>query len=327
MKPLIEVRDLKKWFELKLGFLATLRGRVVYVRAVDGVSFDIYEKEIFGLAGESGCGKTTCGKLLIRLLEPTSGATYFEGVNIYELKKEELKALKRKAQIIFQDPYESLNPRMTVYDTLSEPIDIHHLAETEDEKLDMVCKVLEDVMLVPPEEFLYRYPHELSGGQRQRVCIARALILNPKFIVADEPVSMIDMSLRAEILNLMLDLRDKYDITYLFITHDLALAKYMCDRLAIMYLGKIVELGPTEKVVDEPIHPYARALISAVPDPDPNVRIGEIPIKGRVPSPISLPSGCRFWPRCIYADEECKRKEPEMVEVEKGRWVACHKIR
>ena len=327
MKPLIEVRDLKKWFELKLGFLATLRGKVVYVRAVDGVSFDIYEKEIFGLAGESGCGKTTCGKLLIRLLEPTSGATYFEGVNIYELKKEELKALKRKAQIIFQDPYESLNPRMTVYDTLSEPIDIHHLAETEDEKLDMVCKVLEDVMLVPPEEFLYRYPHELSGGQRQRVCIARALILNPKFIVADEPVSMIDMSLRAEILNLMLDLRDKYDITYLFITHDLALAKYMCDRLAIMYLGKIVELGPTEKVVDEPIHPYARALISAVPDPDPNVRIGEIPIKGRVPSPISLPSGCRFWPRCIYADEECKRKEPEMVEVEKGRWVACHKIR
>ena len=327
MKPLIEVRDLKKWFELKLGFLATLRGKVVYVRAVDGVSFDIYEKEIFGLAGESGCGKTTCGKLLIRLLEPTSGATYFEGVNIYELKKEELKALKRKAQIIFQDPYESLNPRMTVYDTLSEPIDIHHLAETEDEKLDMVCKVLEDVMLVPPEEFLYRYPHELSGGQRQRVCIARALILNPKFIVADEPVSMIDMSLRAEILNLMLDLRDKYDITYLFITHDLALAKYMCDRLAIMYLGKIVELGPTEKVVDEPMHPYARALISAVPDPDPNVRIGEIPIKGRVPSPISLPSGCRFWPRCIYADEECKRKEPEMVEVEKGRWVACHKIR
>jgi len=212
---------------------------------------------------------------------------------------------------------------MTIYDIVEEPLRIHKIGNKE-ERREMVYKMLEEVELKPPESFLYRFPHELSGGQRQRVAIARALILNPLFIVADEPVSMLDMSIRAEILNLMLSLKDRHNLTYLFITHDLAVAKYICDRIAIMYLGKIVELGDIEKVIDNPLHPYTRALISAVPVPDPREKIGEIPIKGEVTSPIDLPKGCRFRPRCLHVKDICKEKEPKLIKVSKNHYVACH---
>jgi len=328
---IIRVENLKKWFPVRRSFIDTLMGRPQkFIKAVDGISFDIRKAEIFCLAGESGCGKTTTGKVIHRLLRATSGRVLFKGVDIMSLEGEKLKGYRRKAAIIFQDPYESLNPRMTALDIISEPLVVHKLVHTEDEKIEAVSKALEDVALKPPEDFIFRFPHELSGGQRQRVSIARALVTNPEFIVADEPVSMLDMSIRAEILNLLLSLRDKYNLSFLFITHDLAVAKYICDRIAIMYLGKIVEMGDAEEVIDNPLHPYTKALISAVPVPDPRIKIGEIPIKGEVPSPINIPPGCRFHPRCVVCEKNeklaslCKSKEPKMVEVKKGHFVACH---
>lgn len=323
-KLVIKVVDLKKYFPVRAGFIdLILRRPRLYIKAVDGVTFSIYEKEIFCLAGESGCGKTTTGRAILRLVEPTAGKVFFKGENILEYDSVKLKEFRKRAQIIFQDPYESLHPRMSVYDIVEEPLRIHKIGNKE-ERLELVMKILEDVELKPPEEFLYRRPHELSGGQRQRVAIARALILNPEFIVADEPVSMLDMSIRAEILNLMLKLRDEHKLTYLFITHDLAVAKYICNRIGIMYLGKIFELGSVEEVIDNPFHPYTKALISAIPTPDPRVKIGEIPIKGEVSSPINVPSGCSFHPRCIYAMKICEEVEPKLVEVSKGHYVACH---
>ena len=324
VQPVVEAVNLKKYFPVRAGILDVIRRRPkLYVRAVDGVTFKIYRKEIFCLAGESGCGKTTTGRTILRLIEPTAGKVFFDGENILEYDYEKLKEFRRKAQIIFQDPYESLNPRMTVHDIVEEPLRIHKIGD-KSERYERVLKTLEDVELKPPESFVYRRPHELSGGQRQRVAIARALVLNPEFIVADEPVSMLDMSIRAEILNLMLRLRDEHGLTYLFITHDLAVAKYICDRIGIMYLGKIVELGPAEEVIDNPYHPYTKALISAVPTPDPKDKIGEIPIKGEVSSPINVPKGCRFHPRCIYATKICREKEPPLKEVSNNHFVACH---
>ena len=325
MENVVEADGLKKWFPVRRGLAdVILRRPPKFIRAVDGVSFAIKRGEIFCLAGESGCGKTTTGRLILRLEEPTAGRILFKGVDITNLDGEELIEFRRKAQIIFQDPYESLNPHMRVIDIISEPLSIHKLAYNREEVIERVTKTLEDVALKPPEEFMYRYPHELSGGQRQRVAIARAIILQPEFIVADEPVSMLDMSIRAEILDLMLGIRDRYGIAYLFITHDLAVAKHICDRIAIMYLGKIVELGEATEVIDDPLHPYTKALTAAIPVPDPRVKIGEIPIKGEVPSPISPPSGCRFHPRCPYAMDICSKKEPDLREVERGRKVACH---
>jgi len=322
-EPVIRVINLKKYFPIRAGLLDVLRRRPrLYVRAVDGVTFDIHEKEIFCLAGESGCGKTTTGRTILRLIEPTSGKIFFKGEDVLSYDEDALKRFRRRAQIIFQDPYESLNPMMTVYNIVEEPLRIHKIGNKE-ERYEAVMKVLEDVELKPPEAFIHRHPHELSGGQRQRVAIARALILNPEFIVADEPVSMLDMSIRAEILNLMLRLRDEHNLTYLFITHDLAVAKYICDRIAIMYLGKIVELGKAEEVIDNPYHPYTQALIAAVPTPNPKEKIGDIPIRGEVPSPINIPKGCRFHPRCVYAKPACKEREPELIEVEPGHYVAC----
>lgn len=326
-QEIIKVENLKKWFPVKLGFWTTLVSRKqAYIRAVDGVTFNIKKGEIFGLVGESGSGKTTIGRLLLRLTDPTDGKIFFEGKDISKISQKELRPLRRKMQIIFQDPYESLNPRMTISDIILEPLTI--LGGISREEMDnKLMKVLEDVELIPPGEFLYRFPHELSGGQRQRVGVARALVLNPDFMVADEPVSMLDVSIRAEVLNLIVDLLEKYNVSFLFITHELAVARHMCNRIAIMYLGKIMEKAPTEKVVFESLHPYTRALISAVPVPDPTTKRSEVVLKGEIPSALNPPSGCRFHTRCPIAEFPlCREKEPPLVEYGEGHTAACHLI-
>jgi len=324
-EAVIKVQNLRKWFPVRRTIgQVLLRKPKLYVKAVDGIEFAIRPKEIFGLAGESGSGKTTTGKVVLGLYRPTTGKVLFRGIDIFSLRGKDLKILRRKLQLIFQDPYESLNPRIKIYDTLAEPLKIHHLVDSRDELDERIYKALEDVKLTPPDEFAERYPHELSGGQRQRVAIARALILNPEFIVADEPVSMLDVSIRAGVLRLLMELRDKYNVSMLYITHDLALAGIVTDRLAIMYLGKIVELAETTELLTDPMHPYAQALISAVPIPDPTLKRERIILKGEPPSPIFIPSGCRFWPRCPYAFDRCRKEEPELKEVKPGHYVACH---
>jgi peptide/nickel transport system ATP-binding protein len=325
MDELIKVENLKKYFPVNLGFFKSLTKQEIFVKAVDNVSFDIKKKEIFGLAGESGSGKTTAGRVILRLLEPTAGRTFFKGTNIYEIVRAQNKTLRRQMQMIFQDPYESLNPRFTVYDIIAEPLKIHEVYSNEKEIEGKILERLEEVKITPPEQFLLRYPHELSGGQRQRVALARSLVLDPEFVVADEPVSMLDVSIRAEVLNLMFDLIQKHNVSFLYITHDLALARHICDRVAIMYLGKIVEMSEAEKVVYEPLHPYTKALIIAVPIPDPNARRSEAVIKGEIPSPINPPSGCRFHTRCpSYIGDICRTKEPELLDVGGEHYVACH---
>lgn len=323
---IIEAKDLKKWFPVRKGFMSTLFSRKsLFLHAVDGVSFHVNRNEIFGLVGESGSGKTTTGRLLLRLIEPTSGKIMFEGTDLTELSETQMKAFRRKMQIVFQDPYESLNPRMTVDSIVSEPLRLLHLEPQEDALLKRVRNVLEAVELIPAEEFMFRFPHELSGGQRQRVGVARALVVNPTFIVADEPVSMLDVSIRAEILNLMYDLVGKFHTSFLYITHDLALARHICDRFAVMYLGKIMEMSDTEKIIYEPLNPYTEALIEAVPVPDPDAKRGARVIKGEIPSPVNPPSGCRFHTRCPrYIGDICRTKEPELVDVGGGHMVACH---
>ncbi|MFQ6060142.1 MAG: oligopeptide/dipeptide ABC transporter ATP-binding protein [Thermoplasmata archaeon] len=319
-----EVRDLTKLFPIKAGFLASLLGREKFVHALNEVTFDIYDREILGIVGESGCGKTTCGRLLVRLENPTKGEMYFRGQEIGSLKGKELKAFRRNVQMVFQDPYESLNPRLTVFATVAEPLIVHGVGDTIEEREDLVARALEYSELKPPEEFMYRYPHELSGGQRQRVAISRTLVLRPQFIVADEPVSMLDVSIRAGIMNLMLNLRDEYGIPFMFISHDVSVTRYMSDRIAVMYLGGIVELGETEQVIKNPMHPYTEALLSAVPVPDPKAKHGRVKIRGELPSPIELPSGCTFHPRCLYRKEICSKEKPMPKEVEKGHFVQCH---
>jgi len=323
-EPLIKAINVKKYFPVRMSFIRSLKGEEQkWVKAVDDISIDIYPKEILGLAGESGSGKTTFGRTLIRLIEPTAGSVIYKNVDIFKLKGSELKNYRRKLQIIFQDPYDSINPRLTIRDVVAEGLLVNKIV-SKDKVDEAVASALEDVKLTPPEEFINRYPHELSGGQRQRVAIARALVLKPDFIVADEPVSMLDVSIRAEVLNVMLDLKEKYGITFLFITHDLALAKHMSDRIAVMYLGKLVELADSEKLIDNPLHPYTQALIAAIPIPDPTAKKAEVKIKGEIPSPINPPPGCRFHPRCPYAFDRCKVEEPKLKEVEPGHFVACH---
>jgi peptide/nickel transport system ATP-binding protein len=324
-EKIIEVTDLKKYFPLSLGFFRSLVSRkALFVKAVDGISFDVKKGEIFALAGESGSGKTTTGRMILKLIEPTGGKIYFHNKEITRLSGREFKPYRKRMQIIFQDPYESLNPKMMIHDIVAEPLHVQGVGN-EAEVSEKVNRALEDVELAPPEEFVHRFPHELSGGQRQRVAVARGLVLQPEFMVADEPVSMLDVSIRAEILNLMIDLVDKYKVSFLYITHDLALARHICNRIAVLYLGKIMEKGSVDNVILEPLHPYTRALMGAVPVPDPTSRRTEVVIKGEIPSPVNPPSGCRFHTRCpAYIGDVCRMKEPPLVDVGNNHYVACH---
>lgn len=323
-ETIVKCENLKKWFPVRLGFFQTIISRrQLFLRAVDGISIDVKKGEIYGLAGESGSGKTTTGRLLLRLLTPTKGKILFKDKDITFLKDKKMRPLRRHMQIIFQDPYESLNPRMLVRSILEEPLLIQGISGEQSEEL--VHKAMEDVQLVPPEEFLLRFPHELSGGQRQRVAVARALVLNPEFVVADEPVSMLDVSIRAEVLNLMIDLVKKYNMAFLYITHDLALARHICDRIAVMYLGKVLEQGSSDDVIEGALHPYSQALVAAVPVPDPSSRRIEVRVKGEIPSPVNPPSGCRFHTRCsAYIGDICREKEPPLIDLGNDHFVACH---
>ncbi|MGM0689368.1 MAG: ABC transporter ATP-binding protein [Bacillota bacterium] len=324
---LLSVSDLEVHFAVRSGFLTSLISKNdSLIRAVDGLDFSLRHGEILCLAGESGSGKTTTGKAILRLIEPTGGEVLFKDENVCKFNRSSLRKFRQEAQIIFQDPYESLNPRQTVFATVAEPLEVNRICHSIKEKEERVEEALCDSGLSNPRELFIRYPHELSGGQRQRLAIASALVLKPKFIVADEPVSMLDLSIRAGILKLMVDLRDNKGISYLFITHDLSLAWLVSDRIAIMYLGKIVELGDVDAVIKLPMHPYTKALVSVIPVPKRVSLLGKTLLKGETPDPINIPAGCRFHPRCPEAQPRCRVEEPIYREAEPGRFGACHFI-
>lgn len=312
---LIEVKDLKKYFKV---------GKNAVLKAVDGVNFKIYKGETFGLVGESGCGKTTCGKTVMGLYEATGGQVIFDGTDIHSLNRREKKEFTKRAQIIFQDPYSSLNPRMTVGDIIGEGIDIHGLCHGK-EREEKIHELLELVGL--NREHASRFPHEFSGGQRQRIGIARALAIEPEFIVCDEPISALDVSIQAQVVNLLIELQQKKNLTYLFIAHDLSMVKHISDRVGVMYLGNMVEFASSDELYAEPLHPYTTALMSAIPIPDPDAEKEKkrIPIEGEIPSPINPKPGCRFAARCRYATDQCRQETPELAEVKPDHFVACHR--
>jgi oligopeptide/dipeptide ABC transporter ATP-binding protein len=318
LPPLIQVKGLRTWYPIRRGVFQRVVG---HVKAVDGVTFDIPEGETLALVGESGCGKTTAGKSILRLVDPTAGEILYGETDLTRLPETELRPLRQDLQVIFQDPYSSLDPRLTIAETLTEGMEIHRLGADRAERRERAASLLGRVGLNP--DALERYPHEFSGGQRQRVGIARALAVEPKFIVCDEPVSALDVSVQAQILNLLRDLQDEFRLTYLFITHDLGVVEYLADAVAVMYLGKIVESAPCEALFDSPLHPYTQALLSAVPVPNPKARSSRIVLKGDVPSPVNPPSGCHFHPRCPIAEPECARRVPRLVDVGGGHQVTC----
>jgi oligopeptide transport system ATP-binding protein len=317
LESLLQVKDLKKHYLTKKLF--SRKAKVVY--AVDGVSFDIKKGETFGLVGESGCGKSTIAKLVLRLLEPTAGRVHFEGYHLFEMGQRELRQLRRRMQVIFQDPSALLNPRMTAAEIIGEPLAIHNLVDKA-ERAKRVSELIEMVGLNSSQAA--RYPHEFSAGQKQRIGIARALAVDPVFIVADEPVSSLDVSIRAQILNLMQDLQQNLGLTYLFISHDLSVVKHLSDRIAVMYLGRIVELGSTVNIFNHPHHPYTQTLLSAIPIPNPEIKRKRIILEGEMPSPIDPPAGCKFHTRCPNRMEKCGRIEPELVEIGNKHLVSCH---
>src|SRR5215218_3224185 len=320
-QTLLSVKNLKMHFPITQGII--LQRQVGSVKAVDDISFDITQGETLGLVGESGCGKSTTGRAILQLYKPTAGAVEFNGKNLVELSGGDLRRMRREMQMIFQDPYASLNPRMTVGSIIAEPLEIHNLARGK-EKQERVQELLRTVGLNP--YFANRYPHEFSGGQRQRIGIARALAVEPKFIVCDEPISALDVSIQAQVINLLEELQEKLGLTYLFIAHDLAVVRHISDRVAVMYVGKLVELTDRDSLYENPLHPYTRALLSAVPTPDPvmEARRQRMILVGDVPSPVNPPAGCRFNPRCPWAEDNCRTDEPPLAEVKPSHWAACH---
>ncbi len=315
---ILKVENLKKYFPIKAG---VFRKIVAWVKAVDGVSFEVKGGESLGIVGESGCGKSTLGMTILRLYEPTAGKIFFNGIEISRLSPSHLRPIRKDMQMIFQDPFSSLDPRMSIGAIIEEGMAVHGMYPPR-ERLEKVQELLERVGL--SRDYVKRYPHEFSGGQRQRIGIARAIALRPRLVIADEAVSSLDVSIRSQILNLMSELKEEYGLTYLFISHDLAVVKQICDRVLVMYLGKIVEIASRKDIFSHPLHPYAVALISAVPVPDPDYKVDRIILKGDVPSPINPPAGCRFHPRCSVVQNICQEVEPPLREIEEGHWVACH---
>ncbi|MDI9547171.1 MAG: dipeptide ABC transporter ATP-binding protein [Chloroflexota bacterium] len=321
-QPLLEVSGLKMHFPITKGII--LQRQVGAIKAVDGINFTMFKGETLGLVGESGCGKSTTGRAILQLYRPTAGDVVFEGKDLTKTKGEELRKMRRRMQMIFQDPYASLNPRMTVGSIIGEPLEVHGIGSTKRERQERVQELLKIVGLNP--YFVNRYPHEFSGGQRQRIGVARALAVNPAFIVCDEPISALDVSIQAQIINLLEDLQDELELTYLFIAHDLSVVRHISDRIAVMYLGKIVELADRDELYANPMHPYTQALLSAVPIPDPSVETQRkrIILEGDVPSPANPPKGCNFSTRCPRVMDICREKDPEFIEHTPGHWVACY---
>ncbi len=320
---LVQIRDLKKHFPITRGIV--IQRQVGAIKAVDGISFDVYQGETLGLVGESGCGKSTTGRTILQLYRPTAGEVFFEGIDLVQTKGEDLRRMRRRMQMIFQDPYASLNPRMTVGNIIGEPLEVHGIAKGK-ERRERVQELLRVVGLNP--YFVNRYPHEFSGGQRQRIGVARALALNPAFIVCDEPISALDVSIQAQVVNMLEDLQAEFGLTYLFIAHDLSMVRHISSRVAVMYLGKIVELTDRDSLYTDPQHPYTKALLSAVPIPDPVVeeKRQRIILEGDVPSPANPPAGCNFNARCPVAMDRCIEEDPEFCEVSSGHWCACHLV-